>query len=88
MEVRGRNRSFPGMRRIIDGQGSPWDVVVGRASWGVFVLLFVPAGDPGSRESRQWMLHVEAADQAERALAEMSDGELLERLREAGPRDG
>ncbi|TVR63321.1 MAG: hypothetical protein EA422_09600 [Gemmatimonadales bacterium] len=76
------------MRRIKDGQGSDWDVVVGRASWGVFVLLFVPAGEPASREARQWMLQAEAADEAERALAGMSDDALLERLREAGPRDG
>lgn len=76
------------MRRIIDGDGSAWDVVVGRASWGVFVLLFVPAGDAASRPTRQWMLPVEAVDQAERALAEMDDDVLLERLQEAGPRDG
>lgn len=87
LEVRGRGHSFRVMRRITDDDGSIWDVLVGRASWGVFVLLFVPVGGASSVASRQWMLEAEAADQAERALAGMSEEELKERLRQAGPRE-
>ncbi|GEM_PF-377934 len=87
LEVQRRGHSFRVMRRITDDDGSIWDVLVGRASWGVFVLLFVPVGGASSGSPRQWMLEAEAADQAERALAEMSEEELKERLRQAGPRE-
>jgi len=32
------------MRRFRDREGREWDVVLGRASWGAHVALFVPAG--------------------------------------------
>lgn len=32
------------MRRFDDGEGRPWDVIVGKASWGALYALFVPAG--------------------------------------------
>lgn len=87
LEVRRTEPSFRGMRRITDDDGSTWDVLVGRASWGVFVLLFVPAGGASTEAPRQWMLNAEAADEAERILAGMDEEELRTRLNEAGPRD-
>jgi hypothetical protein len=40
------------MRRFVDHQGREWDVVVGRGSWGAYLLLFAPtAGSGAVRES-------------------------------------
>ncbi len=35
------------MRRFVDQQGREWDAVVGRGSWGAYLLIFAPTGVTG-----------------------------------------
>ena len=79
IERRGR-----GMRSIEGPGGISWDVVVGRASWGVFHALFIPRrGD----EARQVMLQAESAEEAARLLEELTHEALVELLETSEPRD-
>jgi hypothetical protein len=71
------------MKRFQDSQGSEWDVVVGRASWGVFLFLFVPVG---GGEARQVTLSATSADEAEAALARTDASELRRLLGDSKPR--
>lgn len=73
------------MRTIQDADGRVWDAMVGRASWGAFQVLFVPRdGETGARQSQ---LDATSARQAERALAELSDAQLMELWQDSRPRD-
>lgn len=71
------------MRRIQDSEGSRWDVVVGRASWGLFHFLFVPVE---GGEARQVALPATSADEAETALARTEESELRRLLADSEPR--
>ncbi len=71
------------MKRFQDSQGSEWDVVVGRASWGVFLFLFVPVE---GEEARQVTLSATSADEAEAALARTDASELRRLLGDSEPR--
>lgn len=35
------------MRRFMDRQGREWEAVLGRGSWGLYLLLFAPTKGPG-----------------------------------------
>lgn len=72
------------MRRFETTSGKGWDAVVGRASWGVCHLLFVPV-DEGP--VRQIPLEVSSAQEAERSLAGMDQGQLEKLLDRSRIRD-
>ncbi|MEX2530205.1 MAG: hypothetical protein WD960_05470 [Gemmatimonadota bacterium] len=72
------------MRSIEGPDGTSWDVVVGRASWGVFHALFIPRRGDGARQA---MLDVESAEGAARLLGELTEEALRDLLRSAEPRD-
>lgn len=72
------------MRRFEDAEGGGWEVIVGRASWGAFQLLFVP---DGGGETRQVHLDVVSAAEAERALSGLSAEEIREHFRDSRPRE-
>lgn len=72
------------MRRLEDSRGRDWEVIVGRASWGTFQLLFVPDGDG---EVRQVHLEATSAGEAERRLAGFSEEELQGYLEDSRPRE-
>ena len=70
------------MREIADAAGGRWDVLVGRESWGTFVLLF---SRRGGVETRSLPMGSETPMAAERELDALSDDELRARLAEARP---
>jgi hypothetical protein len=73
------------VRRITDRQGSAWDVVVGRESFGALYALFVPAaGNPG--ETRQALLKADSQTGAEMELAAMSTAALAALLTRSEPK--
>ncbi len=72
------------MRRFLDEQGEPWDVMLGRESYGMQVLLFVQAG---GGEVRKAMLAADTRVDAEAELDGMDDAVLLERLSVSVPWD-
>lgn len=73
------------MRGFTDGDGRPWDAMVGRESWGTLVLLFSPRGEGGNRTLP---LAAETVRQAEAELAALSDEALRARLAESQPWTG
>jgi hypothetical protein len=54
------------MFRFSESDGSTWDVVLGRGSWGAHVALFVPVGHEAP--VRQTALQAEAWDTAQDEL--------------------
>ena len=62
------------MRRYTDPDGRPWDVVLGRESFGALLALFVPAAGNGAAP-RQTML---GADSRQGAATELEDLEPAE----------
>ena len=73
------------MRDFMDALGSRWDVVVGRESYGTFVLLFARRDAP---EHRRLVLAAETPSAAERELDALTDEELQARLTQAEPWSG
>jgi hypothetical protein len=69
------------MRRVLVN-GEAWDVVIGRESWGTFVLLFTPVA---GGETRKSVLASESALGAETELDAMADDELRVRLASSSP---
>lgn len=72
------------MRRIRDAEDRSWDVVVGRASWGVFQALFVAVE---GNEVRQADLGATAHDEAERFLGDLDEDALRELFERSRPRE-
>lgn len=70
------------MRRFTDGDGALWDVITGKASWGTQVLLFAPRN---GGETRQSVLAVETAMEANQVLDAATDEELRVLLAESVP---
>lgn len=70
------------MRELITDSGTVFDVTVSKASWGTLSLLFVPRR---SGEPRSMILAEETQFDAERALMEMSDADLLSALEASSP---
>jgi hypothetical protein len=62
------------MRRFRDRAGREWDVVLGRASWGAHVALFVPAGHEAP--VRQADLVASGLEGAMDAFGQIDDGGL------------
>ncbi|HUG38955.1 MAG TPA: hypothetical protein VMM12_00635 [Longimicrobiales bacterium] len=63
------------MRRYTDRDGRPWDVVIGRESFGALLALFVPAaGNAGA--PRQAMLAAESHVDADAELDGMEPAAL------------
>ena len=73
------------MREFTDALGSRWNVVIGRESFGTFVLLFDRRDAP---ETRRLVVAPETVAAAERELEELTDEELQARLTQAEPWDG
>ena len=69
------------MRRLT-AEGGDWDVIVGRESWGTFVLLFSPLPGGAVRKS---VLAAETALAAQTELDAMSDDALRAALAAASP---
>lgn len=61
------------MRRFIDHEGTDWDVVLGRESWGLLLALFVPRG---AGDVRQAPLSASGYDAATQELNELDDAAL------------
>ncbi len=75
------------MRRFNDDTGRPWDVVLGRESWGTLYALFIPAGTGHDQPIRQALLQSAGYDQAQRELEAMDHPDLLRLLAQAEPRN-
>jgi hypothetical protein len=73
------------MKRFVDRGGAPWDVVLGRASWGALLALFVPVGR--TAPVRQAMLRSADYYQAQRLLDEATPETLQELLDRSEPKD-
>jgi hypothetical protein len=67
-------RAMGEMRRFTDREGSAWDVVLGRESWGALLALFVPVDD--GRSVRQAPLASTAYDAATTELDTLDDAAL------------
>ncbi|MCC5812704.1 MAG: hypothetical protein JJU06_20275 [Ectothiorhodospiraceae bacterium] len=65
------------MHSITDAKGQDWDVMLGRESYGMQVLLFVASG---GGEVRKAMLASDTRVDAQAELAGMDREALLERL--------
>jgi hypothetical protein len=66
------------MRRFTGPDGTDWDVVIGRESWGTICALFVPVRTGAA--VRQAVLRVSSTDAAELLLDEMDEASLSELL--------
>lgn len=66
------------MRRFDDRDGLPWDVIIGRESWGVHFALFVPASGEG--DVRQTVLRAATFDEALAELEAITDAGLQQLL--------
>ncbi len=73
------------MRSFRDGEGNEWDVMVGRESWGMLVLLFSSRRGSDNRTSP---LAAETAREAERELEALDEDTLRERLADSAPWSG
>ncbi len=74
------------MRRFEDSEGRPWDVVLGRESWGTHFALFVPAGRGRGERVRQTMLAAEGYDAAQRELSDMDEAGMARLFAESKPK--
>ena len=70
------------MRRFAAKNGALWDAVVGRESWGTFVVLFTPAA---GGDARKVVLAEESALAAETELGEKTDEDLRTLLEQSNP---
>lgn len=70
------------MRSFTDDAGQPWDVTLGKESWGTLVVLFTPRG---GGEARTSVLAAETMFDASAELDALTDDALRERLRDSRP---
>lgn len=75
------------MRRFTDARGLPWDVVLGRESWGSLYALFVPAGTGRTETVRQALLRAESYEAAQTELERMPEPALLELFDSSTPKE-
>lgn len=73
------------MRRFRAPDGTLWDVVLGRESWGALYALFVPAGHDAP--VRQALLEAEGYDAAQTELATLDETRLARLFEESSPRE-
>jgi hypothetical protein len=64
--------------------GTEWDVVVGRESWGTVVAMFVPR--KGNAPPRQAVMDTSSSEEALTLLRNMSQRELQDLLDKATPK--
>lgn len=70
------------MRSFLDDDGNPWQVTLGKESWGTLVLLFTPDSGGAARTS---VLASETMFDASAELDALDDDALRDRLRESRP---
>ncbi len=73
------------MRRFQDTQGTEWDVVLGRESFGALLALFVPVGEGAVRQAP---LRSEGYDAAQHELDTMDEAALRQLLRASTEKEG
>ena len=73
------------MRRFTDREGRLWEAVPGRGSWGMHVVLFVPAGHEAP--IRQAELAASAMDEAIDEIERADDARLQQMLDASRHRD-
>ena len=74
------------MRRYTDPDGQPWDVVLGRESFGALLALFVPAAGNRARP-RQTLLTADSRQGGAAELDELSPAELDALFERSEPKD-
>ena len=82
------------MRTFEDEDGTVWDVVAGRESWGAVFAIFIPrrgssgdaAGERGESGPRQTPLQATGYAEANRELESLDDDELRELLARSDPK--
>jgi hypothetical protein len=72
------------MRRFVDHHGREWDAVVGRGSWGAYLLLFAPTGNNGS--VREAPLAASSFEEAVLELDALDQDALVALLARATPK--
>jgi hypothetical protein len=72
------------MRRFTDRDGTRWDVVLGRESWGSLLALFVPAAEGAVRQAP---LQASAYDAATQELNDLDEDALQALLDQSLPKD-
>lgn len=75
------------MQRFTDREGSRWDVVAGRESWGALVALFVPAAGSGAG-ARQTALSSASYEAAQQELDELDTTALQALLDRSSLKEG
>lgn len=72
------------MRRFVDHHGREWDAAVGRGSWGVYLLLFIPTAAEGP--VREAPLAASSFDEAMLEFDELDDAALVALLARSTPK--
>lgn len=72
------------MRKFVDRQEREWEVVIGRASWGAYLLIFSPTDRSG--EMREAHLSAGSQGEAFLELDALTDHELAEMLERSTPK--
>jgi hypothetical protein len=70
------------VRSFLDDARQPWEVILGKESWGTYVLVFTPTTGGDARTS---VLASETSFDANAELDTLTDGELRDRLRDSRP---
>lgn len=71
------------MRRFVDREGRAWDVLAGRASWGVTCALFIATGHEA--QVRQATMMPESVEAAQRELDDLDESALAALLESSTP---
>lgn len=74
------------MRRFIDRDGTAWDVMLGRESWGTLLALFVPVA--ATAAARQTALEASAYEVATQELNALDDSGLQRLLDRSTLKEG
>lgn len=73
------------MREFVDDDGTKWEVVVGRESWGAVYALFIP---DGKGSMRQALLETSSYLDAIQDLQNATPSELARLFHRSAPSDG
>lgn len=72
------------MRRFLDHHGREWEAILGRGSWGVYLLLFAPTD--GTGQVREIPLAAASFDEALIELEALTDKTLATLLDRSTPK--
>lgn len=72
------------MRRFVDHHGREWEAVLGRGSWGAYLLLFAPTD--GTGQVREVPLAASSYDEALLELDTLADDALVTMLERSTPK--